>query len=173
MQNSKDTNNIHNLDKITARLVALKMLYADDFSDQASVAISPSEFTQRFKVNELYADMLQQDEAIAEPDQEFLSILYTATISNLNDIDKIIGQNLKPGWTLEKIDPVVKSILRLAISELLFLGDIPQKVIIDQYVSLTRDFYEKQEVGFVNALLDKLAKNIRQNTSRSEGGGLI
>lgn len=160
MPTSKDNNTtIHNLGKITARLMALKLIYCHDFDEQAYLA--SGEVFKRLKINEIYADMLEQDEIIVEPDQDFLAILYTTTTDNLDPIDEIISRNLKPGWTIEKLDPVIKNILRLAISELLFFGDIPRNVIIDQYVSLTGDFYAKKEVGFVNALIDKFAQQTR------------
>ena len=160
MENKKN-DQLVNLGKTTARLLALQILYSENFDEKVQQEILFDEYIEKYKVGEIYSDMVQKDDAIIEPDEHFLKELLVTTQSNLENIDANIKQFLKSGWTIDKIDPVVKVILRLAVCELLFFGDIPHKVIIDQYVSLVSDFYINQEIGFVNAMLDALAKKIR------------
>jgi len=158
---SKKSDQLVNLGKTTARLLALQILYSENFDESTQREVLLDDCLEKYKIGEIYSDMVQKDDSIIEPDNNFLKMLLVTTQSNIGDIDANIAQFLKSGWTLDKIDPVVKVILRLAVCELLFFGDVPHKVIIDQYVSLVGDFYIKQEIGFVNAMLDALAKKIR------------
>jgi N utilization substance protein B len=167
MQNSTDNKNTTNIHKATARLIALQVLYADEFSQDSSVGSHLLEYLSQSQ-NKIYEDMLRNGETIAAPEKNFLLALYEYTKRNIQAIDLNISQNLKGPWKIDNIDPVILSIIRLAISEMLFFGDIPGKVIIDQYVSLTGDFYSKTEIGFVNALLDSLHKNISRTIHNTQ-----
>jgi len=158
-------NSGQHLKKTTSRLVALQILYSEDFFDDGQQSLLIDDYIEKYKMGEIYSDFIQSEDTIIEPDEVFLRELLQMTKQNLSVIDENIIKFLKSGWTLEKIDPIVKTILRLAVCEMLFFGDIPIKVILDQYVSLARDFYISDEIGFVNAILDAIAKKVRDHTN--------
>ncbi len=63
---------------------------------------------------------------------------------------------------LEKeIEPLLKSIMLCGVTELLSHQEIDTAIIIDDYLNITHAFYEKNQVSFVNAVLDKVASNLR------------
>ncbi len=74
--------------------------------------------------------------------------------------DQIIQGALKEGWTLDRIEPVTRAILRAALCEILET-QTPTAVIIDEYLNLTRDFFDKTEVSFVNGILNTVANKVR------------
>ncbi len=62
----------------------------------------------------------------------------------------------------KEIEPLLKSILLCGTSELLCHQDIDKALIIDDYLNVTHAFYEKQQVSFVNGVLDKIATLVRE-----------
>ena len=78
------------------------------------------------------------------------------------EIEQLIKDSLIEKWNIDKIDKVIKAILQLAALELLYNAITPAKVIIDEYVSLTKSFYENNEAGFVNKVIDSMARTSRK-----------
>lgn len=74
--------------------------------------------------------------------------------------DEMIVGALKSGWTLDRIEPVTRAILRAALYEILE-SKTPTAVIIDEYLNITRAFFDDTEVGFVNGVLNTLAQRVR------------
>lgn len=76
-------------------------------------------------------------------------------VKNLTEIDEMIIKSA-PQWPLSKINKVDLSILRLAIFELLFNKEVPQKVAIDEAVELAKEYGSESSPGFVNGVLGKV-----------------
>lgn len=55
----------------------------------------------------------------------------------------------------------MRAILRAGAYGLAFRKDVPARAVISEYVAVARSFYEGEEVGMVNAVLDKLARDVR------------
>jgi N utilization substance protein B len=68
---------------------------------------------------------------------------------------------LASDWRLERVDSILRAILRAGAYELIGRQDIPAKVVIAEYVEISRAFFSGDEPGFVNAVLDKLARRKR------------
>lgn len=75
-------------------------------------------------------------------------------------IDALIGSHLK-NWTVERLAAIDRSILRIAVYELLYYNKTPAKVVFDEYVELAKKYGEKDSGGFVNAILDAIYKDKR------------
>ena len=73
-------------------------------------------------------------------------------------IDPLIAARLAKGWRLSRIDSILRSILRAGTFELLCRPEVPAKVVINEYVEVARGFFEQDESGVVNAVLDALAR---------------
>ena len=95
-------------------------------------------------------------------DVPFFRNLINETCTHASELDVLINQALPPEWPLGRIDPVIHAIFRLGASELLYSPDLDTPVIISEYLDVCHGFYESIEVSFVNAVLDKLAKLIRE-----------
>ncbi len=76
-------------------------------------------------------------------------------------IDQAIDQTLAEGWPLRRIEALMRAILRGGAFELLKRGDIPARVVIKEYVDVAGAFFDRDEAGMINAVLDALARKNR------------
>ncbi len=95
-------------------------------------------------------------------DTNFLKNIVTGVYQNEQKITKIIECNLSENWLIDRVDLTMKAIISLAIYELLSYENIPLQVIINEYVSIANQYLDKSNTGFVNGILDNIAKNIRK-----------
>lgn len=94
-------------------------------------------------------------------DKEYLHQLIVGTITHIDEIDKTYKPYLN-SRSIEDLDMVDKSILRLATYELLFQSaDVPYRVIINEAILLAKDFAAQDSHKFVNGVLDKVVKNLQ------------
>ncbi len=139
-----------------ARLAAVQALYQMEHSS-AGVEVVIREFEEHRLGGEL------EGEAIRDADSDHFQTLVRGVVSAQNKIDPFINKLLSKGWALKRLDATARAILRCGAYELVNLPDIPYKAIIDQYVEITSSFFDQdsEESGFVNALLDSAAKEVR------------
>ena len=96
-----------------------------------------------------------------EQDETYFADIVHGVLKHQVEIDRSIAKSLASGWTLARIDSILRALLRAGAYELVARRDVPAKVVIDEYVELARDFFDGDEPGFVNAVLDKLAHRKR------------
>jgi len=89
---------------------------------------------------------------------EYARRLVEGTIEHRDDIDRLIRSQTE-NWRLERMPAVDRNILRLAVYELLFEGDVPHLVVLDEAIELAKKFGSEQSGRFVNGLLDGLIKS--------------
>ena len=77
-------------------------------------------------------------------------------------IEETVNLYLSNDINLVKTDKLLKIILFAAVFELLFKHNTPTKVIINEYLLTSEYFLEKIQIGYLNAILDKIAKHIRK-----------
>ena len=95
--------------------------------------------------------------------KKFIKDVVTGTLERSDLIEETINNFLKTDIDLKKTDKLLKIILFAAVFELLFKHNNPKKVIISEYLLASEYFLEKVQIGFLNAILDKLAKEIRKD----------
>lgn len=91
----------------------------------------------------------------------FFRDLVAGVVREQKTVDRRVDDTLAKGWPLRRIETVLRAILRVAAFELLFRKDVPPRVTITEYVDVTRAFYDDDEPGLVNAVLDTLARSDR------------
>jgi len=82
---------------------------------------------------------------------------------NLPQIDRIIAHRAE-GWRLERLHSVDRNILRLAVYELCYRGDIPPQVAIDEAVELAKKYGGEHSPVFINGILDRIWKERAQHS---------
>ena len=97
----------------------------------------------------------------ADAEESFFDDLVSGTAARLAEIDELIAARLAEGWSLARLDKPMKALLRVGAYELLARDDVPVATVITEYVDVAKAFYDKRETGFVNGLLDALAKVAR------------
>jgi N utilization substance protein B len=137
-----------------ARLAALQALYQLEMTGVAPDDVVAEFIQHRFGRDSETGNLIPHDEA-------FFSDVVHGVLQHQIEIDRSIARSLASGWTLTRIDSILRALLRAATYELVARRDVPAKVVIDEYVDLARDFFEGDEPGFVNAVLDRLAHRKR------------
>ena len=94
--------------------------------------------------------------------KKFIKDVVTGTLERSNLIEENINLYLKKDIDLTKTDKLLKIVLFAAIYELLFKHSTPKKVIISEYLIASEHFLEKIQVGYLNAILDKISKELRK-----------
>ena len=102
-----------------------------------------------------------EDAHYHEAERDFFDDIVTGADARRAEIDGLIAGRLAQGWTLERIDRPMRAILRAGAYELVARPDVPVATVINEYVDVAHAFYDKRESGFVNGLLDAIAKEVR------------
>ena len=107
--------------------------------------------------HKFYKNFLTENELIALKDN-YLKEVFDSFLLNRDNIDDII-QKSSTSWDIKRIAKVDLSILRVAITEILYLSDIPDKVSINEAIDLAKKYGDENSYKFVNGLLGKIVKN--------------
>lgn len=102
-------------------------------------------------------------------DARLFASLTAAAAVRRSDIDPLISGALASGWALERLDSVMRALLRAGVCELLEFTDVPARVVIDQYLDVAHAFLADKETGFVNGVLDRLARTLRSQELGAAG----
>jgi hypothetical protein len=84
----------------------------------------------------------------------FSQLVYALGLDHFDEIKKVISDHLV-NWTFDRLDNVCKGILFVALTEGLYLKKAPRKVVINEAVTIAKNFLKENDHRFVNALLDK------------------
>ncbi len=140
--------------RAAARLAAVQARYQHEMEGTAMPAL-----LHEFHHHRLGATI--EDVEYADADIDFFDDLVTGAHARQAEIDALIEGKLASGWTLARLDKPMKAILRAGTYELLARKDVPVGVVITEYLDVADAFYDKREKGFVNGLLDGIAKGVR------------
>jgi N utilization substance protein B len=137
-----------------ARLAAVQALYQQEMEGTPKARL-----IHEFHDHRLGATI--EGDTYVEAEQSFFDDLVSGTLDRREEIDGLISGRLAEGWTLERLDKPMKAILRAGAYELIARPDVPVASVISEYVDVADAFYDKREKGFVNGLLDAIAKAAR------------
>ena len=116
-------------------------------------------------IQKIYGSLLNPDETIIYPKSQYKKYIrdvVSGTIERTEYIEETIIKHLKSDINLKKTDKILKIILFSAVFELMFKHNIPKNVIISEYVKASEFFLENAQISYLNAILDKLSKQIRE-----------
>tara|TARA_R110000868_G_scaffold31627_16_gene115853 strand:+ start:1569 stop:2048 length:480 start_codon:yes stop_codon:yes gene_type:complete len=103
-----------------------------------------------------------EGETFPDADEAHFEDVIRGVVREQRDIDISINDALAKGWTLARIDATMRAVLRAGVYELRRCKDIPIKVVINEYVDVANAFFEGDEPGVVNAVLDRLGATVRK-----------
>jgi N utilization substance protein B len=145
----------------TAREMAVRMLY------QCDIGGSPlPQVFSNFDLSEFMVD--PKPKAAGDPAGEsrtrrvkdafeYAQDLVKGTVEHRGEIDDLIRQQAD-NWRLERMPPVDRNILRLAVFEMLYETEVPKLVVVDEAIELAKKYGSEHSGRFVNGLLDGLIK---------------
>jgi N utilization substance protein B len=95
-------------------------------------------------------------------DFEFFTDVVSGVVREQRSIDPKINECLAQGWRLERLDSILRAILRAGTYELGHRADVPTAVVINEYLDVAHAFFQGDEPKFVNGVLDRLARQARE-----------
>ncbi len=95
--------------------------------------------------------------------RKFIKDVVNGTLERSELIEETVNKHLANDIDLKKTDKLLKIIIFAAIFELMFKQNNPKKVIISEYLLASEFFLEKVQIGYLNAILDKISKVLRKD----------
>lgn len=142
-----------------ARLAAVQALYQMEMTDTTSAAA--------------LRDVQLRDGAISDDtdtsvkvDEAMLKDLVEGVTDRREDLDRRISGHLAEGWSFDRLELVLRAILRAGAYEIVAKTDVPLRVAINEWVDLAHAFYAGKEPGFVNGVLDRIGREARPDEAR-------
>ena len=140
-----------------ARLAAVQALYQIELT-----GATPDRVLREFIAHRLgAAGNAAEEERLGEADGELFTAIVRGASEHRAELDGMVGASLAEGWTLARMDRVLRAILRAGAFELFARRETPARVAITEYLDVANAFYEGKEPGFVNGVLDRLARVLR------------
>ena len=137
-----------------ARLAAVQALYQKEMEGTPVARL-----LHEFHEHRLGATI--EDGTYAPAEVSFFDDIVMGVAARQDEVDALIRDRLSEGWNLERLDRPMRQILRAGTYELIARADVPTGTVISEYVDVAKAFYDKRETGFVNGLLDAVAKTAR------------
>lgn len=137
-----------------ARLAAVQALYQMEIGGTGVLEI----------VSEFEAHRLGQEvdgDTYLKADAPWFRSIVAGVVRDQRKLDPLIGAALQDDWALSRLDATVRAILRAGAFELIERRDVPVAVIVTEYVEIAKAFFEDEEPKLVNAVLDRIAKQVR------------
>jgi transcription antitermination factor NusB len=135
-----------------AREIALQALYQHDLRRKSDPTVSGS-------VSD-FEGFIQDSSPDAEV-RSYARMLLDGTLVRIEELDAKIAAAAQ-NWRLERIAPVDRCVLRLALLELIEGVEVPPKVAIDEAIELARKYSTAESGSFVNGILDRLYRDLRK-----------
>jgi len=137
-----------------SRLAAVQALYQVEMTD-----ITPNVVVVEYVKHRLGQE-IDGDEFLPA-DATLFEELVQGTVAHQAELDALIVPALAADWPLERLEMILRAILRVASFELAHRIDVPVKVVITEYVDIAHAFFAGKEPGLINGVLDKLGRQLR------------
>ncbi len=137
-----------------ARLAAVQALYQMDIGGTGVLEVVAEYETHRLG-QEIDGD------TYLKADPSWFRSIVSGVVRDQVKIDPLIRSALLEDWPLSRLDSTLRAILRAGTFEILERKDVPIAVIVTEYVEIARAFFGDEEPRLVNAVLDRLAKQVR------------
>lgn len=139
-----------------ARLAAVQAHYQLLMADEPKLDLVTSEYIE----HRLGAEL--EGEQFVDADNDLFSDVLKGSWERRQEWRDLIEPYLSKEWSFERLDKILLATLCAGSYELVARIDVPTAVIINEYVDVTHGFYERAEASFINSILDKLSKSVRQ-----------
>ncbi|HEY1933767.1 MAG TPA: transcription antitermination factor NusB [Acetobacteraceae bacterium] len=115
----------------------------------------------RHRLGELPGTGGFEDGRVPDADIPLFARIVRAAVRQQDTIDRMIAESLPEDWPLERLDAVLRALLRACAAELAMEGGPPAKVAINEYLDVARGFFAGPEPGLANGVLDRMARLLR------------
>ena len=150
--------------RTVARLAAVQALYQMDMT-----AIDLNRVIAEFEAHRLGQEV--EGCQYCDAEARFFRDIVEGVVREQLRIDPLIDRHLAEGWRLNRVDSILRAILRAGTFEMLMRKDVPSRVVITEYVDVAHAFFEGEEPKVVNGILDKLGHEVRPREFARQGSG--
>ncbi|MFH5923794.1 transcription antitermination factor NusB [Roseomonas xinghualingensis] len=150
-----------------ARVAAVQALFQSEAGGESAEAVI-DQFV-RHRIGTLNSDGGFEDGRVPQADVPLFSKIVRGAAKNSETIDAAIAGHLSASWSLERLDPVLRALLRAAAAELWSGADTPARVVINEYMDIAHGFFDGEEPRFANGVLDALARQMRGGEFQPRG----
>nr|WP_280530937.1 transcription antitermination factor NusB [Shinella yambaruensis] len=142
-----------------ARLAAVQALYQMDIGGTGVL-----EIVAEYEMHRLGQEL--DGDTYLKADASWFRSIVSGVVRDQRLLDPMIGAALQDDWALSRLDSTVRAILRAGTFELKERKDVPVAVIVTEYVEIAKAFFEDDEPKLVNAVLDRIARQLRPDTRK-------
>lgn len=142
----------------TAREISVHMAYELGYSD-----CTAREFLERKLTEEYFASMGEAEELYAEFPDEAQRDYIRRVIEGVGDHGYELDQDIErfsQGWRFARIPRVATAIMRVAMYEILYMPEVPDKVAINEAVEIAKKYEEDKIVSFINGILGSFVRDL-------------
>jgi len=125
----------------------------------ATQALYQLSLNKNIDISLVKKNLLKDKETKNIPDRLFFFKLVNETLKNKKTLDKKLEDAVKRK-NFSKMETIIKVILELGLCEIVYFKDLSHKISIAEYNKVSSSFLNKNEVGLINGILDKIANNI-------------
>lgn len=129
-----------------SRIIAFQTLFSQDLNPWPAEALLNLDWMEPEEKQDLEPDVLY-----------FARLLIQGTLEHWDEIDQVIQSQLK-NWDFNRLGKVDLALLRISVFQMLFMKDIPVKVVIDEAIDISKKFSSDDSYRFINGVLDGLKK---------------
>ena len=137
-----------------ARLAAVQALYQAEIGSAV-----PDKIALEFLQHRLTEDL--DGLTLGDIDQQLFLDVFRGTHESRQELDDMLMAVIAEDWSVERLDSMLRHILRAASWELGYNTQAPAKVLVAEYVGLAHDFFAAREAGMANGMLNRLARDLR------------
>jgi N utilization substance protein B len=115
----------------------------------------------RHRLGELPGSGGFEDGRVPDAHVKLFSRIVRMAVERQSEIDRLLAEALPPEWPLDRLDPVLRALLRAAGAELAMRDGPPIPVVINEYLDVAHGFFVGDEPKMANGLMDRLARSLR------------
>lgn len=142
-----------------ARVAAVQALFQSEQTGEPAEAVI-DQFV-RHRIGALPGGDGFEDGRVPEADVPLFAAIVRTAARNGETLDRLVSGHLDKDWPLERLDPVLRALLRAACAELWGGREPPARVVINEYLDVAHGFFGGEEPRFANGVLDALARTLR------------
>ncbi len=146
-----------------ARMAAVQALYELDMVEGETDRVLRNFIEKRWSVPLEDEDGEETGEVaeFPDPDKSFLIGIVRGVLDKRDEIDTMLNGALGENWSVVRLEVLLRAVLRAGTFELMAHGEIPAKVVINEYMDVANAFFSGGEPKMVNGVLDKLGHVLR------------
>jgi len=142
-----------------ARVAAVQALFQTEQAGESAEAVI-DQFT-RYRLGDVPDAGGFEEGRVPDAHVPLFAAIVRAAVKDQDRIDAMIAESLPADWPFERLDPVMRALLRAGAAELGMADGPPIRVVINEYLDVAHGFFAGDEPRMVNGMLDALARRTR------------